>query len=152
MDATSKIQKAENVLTPQQALQASLDSMSPKDRLEFLDLHAHSIKEEGYRAPLSDEELDEMKTVVTRLAIQIQELEDQKQAFMDELKLKMRPVEESYESVVREVRTQERIGFGKVWYMADTDSKTTFKVTEGNLIVGSRPSHKEELEKRLFIG
>ena len=151
MAATNKA-KSEKGLTPQQSLQERLDELSHAERLEFLDLHAHSIKEESYRAPLSDEELDEMKTIVTRLAMQIQELEDQKQVFMDELKLKMKPVEESYENVVREVRTQERLGYGRVWYMADTDSKTTFKVTEGNLIVGSRPSHKEELEKRLFVG
>lgn len=151
MAATSKV-KTETGLTPQQSLQASLDNMSPSERLEFLDLHANSIKEERYTAPLSEEELDEMKAIVTRLAVQIQELEDQKQVFMDELKMKMKPLEETYENVVREVRTQGRIGYGKVWYMADIDSKTTFKVTEGNLIVGGRPSHKEELEKRLFVG
>lgn len=152
MSTATKKQTTQEELTPQEHLQQQLDGMSPDERLEFLDLHAHTVKEEEYRAPLSDDELEEVKTRVTRLAIQIQELEDKKQRFMDEFKLEMKPLEAEHEEIVREARTQERVGFGKVWTMPDTESKTTFKVAEGNVITSSRPSYKEELAPKLFVG
>jgi hypothetical protein len=152
--ATAKPKKetAENTpLSPQEDTQIVLDGLSEKERLEWLDLHAHAVKEEEYRAPLSDEELDEVKDRVTRYAIEMQVLEDEKKAFMDEWKERMKPISEANEEVVREARSKERVGFGKVWYVVNTEAKTTLKVTEGNLIISSRASLKEELAARLFV-
>ena len=151
MGAAKKENKEGETLTTQGQIQEQLDELSENERIEWLDLQAHAVKEEDYRAPLTEEELEEVKSQVTQFAISMQKLGDEKKEFMDIWKEKMKPIAERNEEIVREARSQERVGFGKVWYVVDSDSKTTYKVTEGNLIVSSRPSHKEELAKRLFV-
>lgn len=46
-------------------LQLELDNMGHNERIEYLNDTAHSVKEEEYRAPLTGEELDEVKSRVT---------------------------------------------------------------------------------------
>lgn len=138
--------------TPQEFLQDQLDSMSNGQRLDWLDANAHSVQEEEYRAPLTIEEIEDVKAKITKLASKKQELEDKKKAFMDELNVELKPIVADLEEYVREARQGERNGRGKVWYLPDVDAKITFKVAEGNVVVGSRPIRREELEGNLFGG
>lgn len=152
MAKPAKEDVTEKSLTPQEFLQNELDSMPHGQRLDWLDANAFSVSEEEYRAPLTSEEIDEVKAKVTKLASKKQELEDRKKAFMDELNAELKPIVADLEVSVREARQGERNGRGKVWYLPDVDSKITFKVAEGNVIVGSRPIRREELDGNLFGG
>ena len=136
--------------TPQEFLQETLDAMTHGQRLEWLDANAHAVTEEEYRAPLTPEELDEVKGRVTTLASRLQALEDKKKAFMDELNTELKPMKADFEIAVREARQEERLARGKVWTLPDADSKTTFRVAEGNVIIQSRPIRREELDGNLF--
>jgi len=131
------------------AFQEILDSATPNERIDFLDAHAFRVKECEYRAPLTDDEIGEVKDFVTRLSIKAQELEDEKQRFMDDWKVRSKAVEEPLEEAIREARTRERVGFGKVWDMVDHNSKTLYRIAEGNLIVSTRKADAEELAPRL---
>lgn len=131
-------------------LQERLDGMTDNQRIEFLEANAYAVKEVEYRAPLTEEELGEVKDFISRAAIKLQELEDEKERFMQEWKEKVKQVEPVFDNAVREARQMERIGRGRVYDMVDSDSKTVYRVAEGNLIVGTRPATKEELAPRLF--
>lgn len=131
-------------------LQLELDSMGHNERIEWLNDNAHAVKEEEYRAPLTGDELDEVKGKVTHLSVRMQELEDEKKQFMDEWKLKAKSVAEPLQECIREARNGERIGFGKVWYMPDVDARMTYKVAEG-AVIGQRPIRNEELQGRLTV-
>lgn len=136
--------------TPQEYLQETLDAMTHGQRLEWLDANAHRVDEEEYRAPLTPEELDDVKGKVTLLASKLQALEDKKKAFMDELNMELKPMKADFEVAVREARQEERLARGKVWTLPDADSKTTFRVAEGNVIIHVRPIRREELDGNLF--
>lgn len=131
-------------------IQLELDGLGQNQKIDWLDAHAHSVKEEEYRAPLSGEELDEVKGRVTQLSVRLQEIEDRKKAFMDEIKAELKAVQEPLQEAVREARSGERIGFGKVWYVPDPAAKTTYKVAEG-VVIGQRPIRSEELQARLTV-
>jgi hypothetical protein len=131
-------------------LQERLDGMSASERIEFLDNKAHTVKECDYRAPLNEEEIDEVKSQVTRLSVKMQELEDEKAVFTEDWKRRVKEVDAPLESLIREARTNERTGYGKVWEVVNREEKTVSRITEGNLIVGVRKALTEELEPRLF--
>jgi len=131
-------------------LQLELDSMGHNERIEWLNDNSHSVKEEEYRAPLTGEELDEVKARVTLLSVQLQEIEDRKKLLMDEIKAELKMVQEPLQEAVREARNGERIGFGKVWYMPDVAAKVTYKVADGT-VIGQRPIRSEELQGRLTV-
>lgn len=145
MADSAKKEKDTPQLTPQEVIQIQLDGMGDNERLDFLDVHAHSVKEEEYRAPLSEDELGEVKGKVTKLSVKHQELLDKKKQFMDELNEELKPLKEDLEETIREARSGERVSFGKVWYVPNADAKTTFKIVEGNVIVGSRAIRREEM-------
>lgn len=131
-------------------LQLELDGMGHNERIEWLDAHAHAVREEEYRAPLSSEELDEVKARVTQLAVRLQEIEDRKKLLMDEIKAELKMVQEPLQEAVREARNCERVGFGKVWYLPNAAAKTTYKVADG-VVIGQRPIRSEELQGRLTV-
>jgi hypothetical protein len=134
----------------EKTLQEILNDMSYGERLEWLDIHAFKVKEEEYHASLTQEELDEVKDFVTAQSIKLQELEDKKKSFMDELNAELKPLKEKLEIAVREARLNERDAVGKVWYVPVHEENVTYKVAEGNLIVGTRPMTKEERDGNLF--
>lgn len=133
-------------------IQEHLEILSPSERLEFLDNNAHRVKECEYFAPLSEEDLDEVKNHITVLSCKYQELEDEKQRFMDEWKVKAKAVEEPLEELVREARSRKRAEFGKVWDVVDRTSGILYRVAEGNLIIDSRKADSEELAPRIPFG
>jgi len=143
-----KAKKVEPTREP--TLQDTLDAMGHNERINFLELHAHGIKEEEYRAPLSEEEVDEVKSQTTLLACKMQEVEDKKKRFMDELNAEYKPMKEKFNEVVAEARSRERVSFGKVYYLPNIEEQVTYKVTEGNVIIGSRPIRREEMEGNIF--
>jgi hypothetical protein len=69
---------------------------------------------------------------------------------MDELNAELKPLVVELEVNVREARQGERFGRGKIWNLPDSDAKITFRVAEGNVIIGSRPIRREELDGNLF--
>lgn len=131
-------------------LQLELDSMGHNERIEWLDAHAHVVKEEEYRAPLAGDELDEVKGKITWLSVRLQELEDEKKKVMDDLKKRFKEVSEPLKKAVIEAKDGERVGFGKVWYLPDPAAKTTYKIADG-VIIGQRPIRSEELQGRLIV-
>lgn len=140
--------KTEPVKDP--TLQQQLDGMTDNERLEFLDNNANSVKECEYRAPLTEEELNEVKNQVTSLSIKMQELEDEKADFMSLWKEKAKAVQLPLDELVREARTKQRIGYGKVWEVVDHSEKVVHSIAEGNLIVGYRKALPSDLAPRLF--
>ena len=132
-------------------LQDTLDGMTQNERIEWLESHAFSVKEEPYHASLTAEELDEVKDFITLKSVRLQELEDKKKTFMDELNEELKPLKERLENAIREARLSERDAFGKVYYVPNREEGVTYKITEGNLIIGTRPIRKEELDGNLFI-
>jgi hypothetical protein len=132
------------------SIQGILDGLTQNGRLEWLEAHAFSIKEEEYHAPLSAEELDEAKTAITQYNVKLQELEDKKKRFMDELNEELKPTKEKLEVAVREARLNERQGFGKVYYVPNYEEGVTYKITEGNLVVGTRPMRSEERQLNIL--
>jgi hypothetical protein len=147
----AKAEKSTAVTTEKEkTLQEILNEMSHGERLEWLDIHAFRVREELYHANLTQEELDEVKDFVTAQSIKLQELEDRKKSFMDELNAELKPLKEKLEIAVREARLNERDAVGKVWYVPVHEENVTYKVAEGNLIVGTRPMTKEERDGNLF--
>lgn len=130
------------------AIKDTLEAMTHDERIEFLNNSAYRCADEGYSIPLTDEELDDVKVRITRLNIKKQELDDEKQLFMERHKQQMKPVEQELEELVREARSSERKEFGRVWYIPSHSEGVTYKVAEGE-VIGSRPITKEE--KQLTI-
>lgn len=141
--------KSDSATHREPTIQERLDAMSHGERIEFLDNNAHRIKECEYQAPLSDEDLDEVKGHITVLSCKKQELEDEKQRFMDEWKAKMKMVEDPLSELVSEARLRKRTEFGKVWDVVDRESGLLYRVAEGNLIVDTRKADKDELAPRI---
>ena len=136
---------------PDNSLQDTLDGMSQNERINFLNTNSHRVKEREYLAPLSEEDLDEVKNQVTILSCKYQELEDEKQRFMDEWKVKAKAVEDPLEELVREARSRKRAEFGKVWDYVDRESGILYSVAEGNLIIDTRKADSEELAPRIHF-
>jgi hypothetical protein len=133
------------------SLQEILDGMSHNERLEWIEANAYSIKQnEEYRAPLSEEEINDVKSLITKLNIEIQELEDEKKDFMDAFRPRLKSANERREIAVREARLNERVGKGTVYYVPMHELGMTYKVVEGGFIVGSRPMQSEERQMNLL--
>jgi hypothetical protein len=132
------------------SIQGILDGLTQNGRIEWLEANSFSVKEEDFSAPLSEEELDEVKGFITQQNIKLQELEDKKKRFMEELNAELKPAKERLELAVREARTNERQGFGKVYYVPNHEEGITYKVTEGNLVVGTHVMRPEEKQFNLL--
>ena len=149
--AKNKVEIPTQGATPKNSLQEILDGMTQNERIEWLDAHCHVAKQEEYHAPLSAEDLDEVKDYVTNASIKMQELEDKKQRFMDELKIEMKPLKEKLDTAIREARLNERNGFGVVYYVPVHELGLTYRFAEGGTVfLGSRPMTAQERQMNLL--
>lgn len=141
--------KSDSATHREPTIQERLDAMSHGERLEFLDSNAHRVKECEYQAPLSDEDLDEVKGQITVLCCKLQELNDEKDRFMADWKARAKMVDDPLQELVSEARLRKRKEFGKVWDVVDRESGMLYRVAEGNLIVDTRKADKDELAPRI---
>jgi len=126
------------------------DNKTPEQAINELENMADFIKEETYEAPLTEEELDDVKTRVTRLNINKQKLEDEKKEFMDKHNAEMKPLKADLEMMVREARSGHRQTKGKVYYIADQEAGIMKMAVEDGLIIGTRPLKAEERDTTIF--
>lgn len=126
------------------------DNKTPGQILVELERIADKIAEEEYEAPLTDEEVDEVKTRVTRLSINKQKLEDEKKQFADKWNAEMKPIKADLDILVREARSGHRVTTGKVFYIADQDAGVMTKVVEDGVIIGTRPLRADERDTTIF--
>lgn len=117
--------------------------MTDAQRVEYLNSIASKVSEETYNVPLTDDELEDVKTRIARLSISAQELNDEKEAFNASFKERMKPIEQELDSLVRDARFCERTSYGKVWYVVSHSEGLTYKVSEGQ-ILSSRPMTRDE--------
>jgi len=120
------------------------------DRIEKMDVVAFKTAMEDYDAPLTKEELDEVKDRITDKSIEMARLNAEKKAFMDKWNEKAKPVKSDLSVAVEEARVGVRREHGKVWYMDDQDAGVMRRVVEDGVVLDERPLRRDERQAKMF--
>lgn len=126
-----------------------LKDLSPDDRLSVLQGEAAKIEEQVYTRFLSDDELDRKKDELTKNAILIATIEEEKKAEMQAYKDKLDPIRDAF----KECREALKVGgiqeTGLVYVIPDHDQSMMHVITSAGDLLHSRRMLPEERQFRL---
>lgn len=124
--------------------------LEQNDRIEKMDVIAFKTAMEDYDAPLTKDELDEVKNRITDKSIEMARLNAEKKEFMDKWNEKAKPVKSDLAVAVEEARAGVRREHGKVWYIDDQVAGTMSRVVEDGVVLDTRPLRRDERQAKMF--
>lgn len=111
---------------------------------EMLDSNADEVVEMEYTEFLSEEELAERKNLLAQRSIEESRLMDEKKAFNDEIKARIKPIKEEKDMILTEIKHGSRSLFGKCYKMVDHSKKEVGYYNGRGQLVYSRPAQANE--------
>lgn len=121
-------------------------------RVELLEDNADSKEEIGYMRRFTSEEMADMKDELSDLDIQLNDLEEDKLAAMQEFKDKMRPLQEEKKSILANLKNKSEFVRESCYKMCDFENAMVGFYNKDGELVESRQMRPEERQKRLFVG
>jgi choline dehydrogenase-like flavoprotein len=127
-----------------------MPEVSAEQRKLLLQQNADSIEQTDYLKPLSPDELDIKREILTENAIKLSELEDEKKEAMQEFKSQMDPLAKANKELLTEIKTRQAKFFGHLYHMANHEDGMMETYDDNGELVASRRLRPEERRQNLF--
>lgn len=127
-----------------------MPEVSQETRLQLLQQNADHIEETTYFKPLTPDELDLRRELLTDNAIKLSEYEDEKKEIMNDFKTKMDPLAKQNKKLLTEVKTRQAEISGVLYLMANHDDGMMETYDANGELVSSRRLRPEEKQKNIF--
>lgn len=123
---------------------------TPEERVRALEEHADSIKDGIYFKKLEQEELDELHELYVEKDMKLDDMKEQKKAYLAELKLEQEPIKNEIKDLRKMIRTGQREIVGKIYNIPDYPNKLMVQYNEFGEFLGSRRLRPEERQQNVF--
>lgn len=127
-----------------------MPEIDPQQRVMILQQNADHIEEATYYKPLTQDELDARRELLTDNAIKLSEMEDEKKEIMQGFKSKMDPLAKENKKLLTEVKTRQAEINGNLYYMANHEEGIMETYDENGEFISSRRLRPEEKQKNIF--
>lgn len=122
----------------------------PEDRLTLIKDNSSAIEDDQpYFHQFTDKEIDDMKTDLSREAIEMEKLESEKRTFMDEWKERFKPTKEEFKRLVKGVHSGQEERRGTLYGYDDQEGGMMIFYNQHGIEVYSRNLRPEELQMNI---
>lgn len=126
------------------------EGLSGDDLIQKMNEVCHHKTVDTFDKPLSHDEIQAVKDIVTDRAGKIQHLDEEKKAFMESHNSEMKPLKAEFEEKVKEARTGTRKTEGEVWFIDDQEEGVMTLFDEQGNEISSRPLRRDERDASVF--
>lgn len=121
-----------------------------EERKRFLKDNCDSIEQISYMKQFKPEEIDRMKTELSEISIELNDLEEKKKNQSQLIKLEMDPLKEQLKELLTDIKQKAELVKEPVYKFIDDETRMVeYYNDEGNL-VDRRPMTMEEKQKTIF--
>lgn len=120
-----------------------------KTRLRYLQDSCDGVEEKRYYKKLSDVEMQQKRIQFTNNALKLDDLEQEKKTFLDDLKERTAPLKTDHKTLSHEVRTGFAEFNGKLFKFVDHDTKMVYYYSEDGELIDreTRPANTDEIQQ-----
>lgn len=123
---------------------------SAKERKSMLSDNADSMEEVGYMKPFSPDEMETMKDRLSKVVIDINDIEEEKKAANDEFKLRKKPLETEKQTLLENIKNKSEYVVEDCYKFIDQEEGMVGMYNSEGQLIESRPIRPEERQTTLF--
>ena len=86
--------------------------LSEKERMQMLSDNADTVEEVGYMKAFTPEEMETMKDRLSKIVIDINDIDEEKKAANDEFKLRKKPLETEKQELLANIKSKSEYSGG----------------------------------------
>jgi hypothetical protein len=120
------------------------------DRLRVLQTNADKIEETTYQKPLTEDELNMRREILTDNSIRLGDLEEAKKTATRVFKDQIDPLKAANKDLLLELRTKQAKVEGKLYMMANHEDGMMETYDEQGILIESRRLRPEEKQQNIF--
>lgn len=121
-----------------------------KQREEFLDANCDAIEEIGYTRRFTSEELLKKKDSLSELAIEINDIEEEKKEAMSVFKERLKPLNETKAKLLSELKNKSEYVNAPCYKIIDEGEREVGFYNKLGELVYSRPIQPQEMQKTIM--
>lgn len=121
-----------------------------RQRKSMLEDNADKIEEIGYMKPFDPEEMNVMKDDLSKVIININDIEDEKKAIMSEIKLKLKPLDIEKKELLSNIKNKSEYVTENCFKIIDHEDEMVGYYNELGFLIESRPIRQDEKNKTLY--
>lgn len=119
-------------------------------RMAYLSDNCDKVEEKGYMKRFNEDEVSEMKDILSDVAIEINDLEEEKKLFMAEFKERIKPFREEKKRLLVGLKNRAEFVRENCYKFVDTETRqVAYYNAEGDL-VDYRSANADELQGNIF--
>lgn len=121
-----------------------------KSREDFLEANCDAIESIGYSRRFTGDELLQKKDTLSELAIQINDIEEEKKTAMDIFKDRLKPLNEEKKQLLTDLKNKSEFVNESCYKFIDHEEKEVGYYNKLGELVHSRPIQKQEMQKTIM--
>lgn len=125
-------------------------NLSENERIQMLSDNADTIEEVGYMKSFTSEEMETMKDRLSKIVIDINDIDEEKKAVNDEFKLRKKPLEIEKQELLTNINSKSKYIVEGCYKFCDHDEQTVGFYNKQGILVHCRPMRQEERNRTIF--
>lgn len=121
-------------------------NMSADKRVTFLKDNCERIESLGYMKQFTQGELAEFKDEVSELAIELNDIAEEKKEMMKEFKARMEPLQERQAELLKNIKTKAEFVKEDCFKFVDHDARQVGYYNAKGILVEERPARPDEAQ------
>ena len=120
------------------------------ERKLFLKDNCDAVETIGYMKPFDEEQISQMKTDLSEISIEINDIEEEKKSTSALFKLQLDPLNEQRKELLKGIKEKAEYVKDTVYKFIDTDTKPVEYYNDMGHLVSMRQATAEESQKTIF--
>ena len=126
------------------------EKLSEKERLQMLSDNADTVEEIGYMKAFTPEEMEKMKDRLSKIVIDINDIDDEKKAANDEFKLRKKPLETEKQELLANIKNKSEYVVEDCYKIIDQNEQMVGFYNKQGVLVDCRPIRPDERNMTIF--
>lgn len=126
------------------------DIQDPERRKNFLLDNADDVEEKSYMKTFDAETMAGRKEDLAEVSIKINDIEEEIKAFKEAKNLDLKPLKEQRKGLLDDIKAKGELVTEKVYKFVDREEGMAGFYNSEGLLIESRPSTREEMQRNIF--
>ena len=118
--------------------------------MQMLSDNADTVEEVGYMKAFTPEEMETMKDRLSKIVIDINDIDEEKKAANDEFKLRKKPLETEKQELLANIKSKSEYVVEDCYKFCDHDEQMVGYYNKQGILVDCRPMRPDERQTTLF--
>ena len=119
-------------------------------RIDFLKTNCDAVEKKGYMKRYTPDQLQQMKEELSEIAIEINDIEEEKKEVMEAFKSKLQPLNEDKKNLLSGLKNKAKYISEECFKFIDIEEREVGFYNEDGDLIESRPAYADELQRNIF--